>query len=179
VLYQPLQKDELEIRLLAIHPCDKDGRIECSLYHSHLHEDLKFKALSYVRGDPTKTEEIIINGHITHVGTNLASALRHILATGASNILKTLWTDAIYINQKDIKERGHQVQLMGTLYSYATLAISWLGLEAENTTFALELVPRVTKAIRDAEDAADLEWLHQFPEIWDHTGDIAARVARP
>jgi hypothetical protein len=38
-----------------------------------------------------------------------------------------LWTDAICINQQDLDERGHQVQLMGSIYRNAHMVIVWLG----------------------------------------------------
>ncbi|KAF8847503.1 HET-domain-containing protein [Acephala macrosclerotiorum] len=168
LIYRPLRKEKDEIRLLHIHGRAKDNRIECTLYHTILHKDLQFTALSYVWGDPSETEEIIVNGKAVRVGRNLASGLEHIEATDATHILRAFWADGICINQNDIKERGHQVQLMGKLYSYATLVISWLGPESRNTTLALRLVPPVAKAIREAKDPLDVSWLSQFPEMWNY-----------
>jgi hypothetical protein len=42
-----------------------------------------------------------------------------------------LWIDAICINQEDITERGHQVQLMGRVCSKATRVLVWLGEASE------------------------------------------------
>ncbi|KAF4635771.1 hypothetical protein G7Y89_g2325 [Cudoniella acicularis] len=44
---------------------------------------------------------------------------------------RTLWVDAIYINQSDVDERGDQVSQMGSVYSKANDVIIWLG-EATN-----------------------------------------------
>jgi hypothetical protein len=40
---------------------------------------------------------------------------------------RVLWVDAICINQKDDKERGHQVGMMRDVYSKATEVLIWLG----------------------------------------------------
>jgi hypothetical protein len=38
-----------------------------------------------------------------------------------------LWVDAICINQDNMSERGHQVKLMGDIYSCARTVLAWLG----------------------------------------------------
>lgn len=38
-----------------------------------------------------------------------------------------IWIDALYIDQKSVAERNHQVQRMGRIFSCARLVISWLG----------------------------------------------------
>jgi hypothetical protein len=40
---------------------------------------------------------------------------------------RTLWVDAICINQQDIRERGCQVEMMGDVYSKAARVLVWLG----------------------------------------------------
>jgi len=42
-------------------------------------------------------------------------------------ILDAFWADGICIDQSNLKERGHQVALMGQLYRKATLVCSWMG----------------------------------------------------
>jgi hypothetical protein len=37
-----------------------------------------------------------------------------------------LWIDALFINQTDIHERSHQVNLMSRIYSEAYLVLIWL-----------------------------------------------------
>lgn len=48
------------------------------------------------------------------------------------------WVDAICINQNDVHERGHQVNLMAHIYSDASCVIAWLGPEAEDSAPAVE-----------------------------------------
>ncbi|RSL63377.1 hypothetical protein CEP53_004424 [Fusarium sp. AF-6] len=40
---------------------------------------------------------------------------------------RTLWVDAICINQKDTRERGEQVAKMGQIYSQCLQVVLWLG----------------------------------------------------
>jgi hypothetical protein len=76
-LYEPLGKNTDEIRLLEILPSlDDSSLIEIRLIKYSLVDDLKYVALSYVWGDASITEDIIVNGHTLAVTTNLAAALR-------------------------------------------------------------------------------------------------------
>ncbi|PMD53878.1 HET-domain-containing protein, partial [Hyaloscypha bicolor E] len=40
---------------------------------------------------------------------------------------RSLWADAVCINQRDNKEKGHQVALMAKIYSNANCVLVWLG----------------------------------------------------
>ena len=51
---------------------------------------------------------------------------------------RTLWIDAICINQADIKERGRQAKRMNHTFSLSEKAIDWLGPETEDSKHALE-----------------------------------------
>ena len=174
-IHEPLQLHASEIRLLSIHPSSSENdKIECSLATLLLHDNLKFTALSYVWGNPDITESITVNGKQMNVTTNLASALRHIRATGIREILDSIWIDAICINQQNILERNHQVQIMGSIYRAATLVLSWLGPDADNSTLAMNLVHRLGKAHQYAQSEGDssLSWFEDFPEIWSNPLDV-------
>jgi hypothetical protein len=60
----------------------------------------------------------MVNGSIFHVTENVFQALLHLRSS--NGISRTLWVDAICINQADDIERGHQVQYMGRIYNKAT-----------------------------------------------------------
>jgi hypothetical protein len=55
---------------------------------------------------------------------NLHDALQ---ALRYEDTIRTLWADAIAINQSDVKEKGHQVALMGPIYRDAQRVVVWLG----------------------------------------------------
>ncbi|KAH9209984.1 heterokaryon incompatibility protein-domain-containing protein [Leptodontidium sp. 2 PMI_412] len=51
-----------------------------------------------------------------------------------------VWADAICINQQDIEERNLQVQAMASIYQKAAEVAIWLGPDAGNSNFALQLL---------------------------------------
>lgn len=77
--YQPLDVSQRQIRLLSIDSSkDEASTISCSLHLSSLEDQPDFNALSYVWGDPSVTQNILVQGEVFAATTNLVSALRHI-----------------------------------------------------------------------------------------------------
>jgi hypothetical protein len=87
-----------------------------------------YDALSYAWGSLEKSRLISINGYDLPVTTNLYSALLHLRDP---LLQRTLWINAIYINQEDKDERRLQVQFMAMIYTMASHVTVWLG-EAED-----------------------------------------------
>lgn len=58
------------------------------------------------------------------VSQNLALALRYLRSRDQ---VRTLWIDAICINQEDTDERSEQVGRMSDIYKLADKVIAWLG----------------------------------------------------
>ena len=83
-----------------------------------------YEAISYVWGDPSDTIEIICQGKPFLVTRNLANALQRVRSTTES---KSIWADAVCINQQDDNEKGHQVSRMGSIYEHARTVLVWLG----------------------------------------------------
>lgn len=130
VFYEPLL-DKYAFRLLILHPsADRNAPIVCSLVHRNLRDRIDYTALSYVWGDPSPAQRILVNGHEVKVTPNLHEALIHLRGDSAG----VLWVDALCINQKDVLERGHQVARMGEVYSQAHHVVSWLGPASEEST---------------------------------------------
>lgn len=141
-LYQPLDSQRQEIRLLRILPSTElEAPVHCSIFTASLRDDPPptYQALSYVWGDPKLTDEINIEGTEgpTTVGLSLSLAIRYIRHDSHDVVL---WADALCINQNDVQERGHQVRMMGSVYTNAKEVFAWLGEEEEDTQIAMELV---------------------------------------
>ncbi|KAL7625870.1 hypothetical protein AAE478_005093 [Parahypoxylon ruwenzoriense] len=129
-IYKPLDRDGREIRLLYLDwNGSEDEVISCRMIMTSLENCPRYAALSYVWGDQPPDVETIVNGTRVLITKNLVIALRHMrrwrLFRGTVSL--PLWADAICINQEDISERGHQVELMGLVFSSAVYVISWLG----------------------------------------------------
>ncbi|PMD17146.1 hypothetical protein NA56DRAFT_662456 [Hyaloscypha hepaticicola] len=72
-----------------------------------------------------------------NITTNLCDALKRIRDLHRS---KTLWADAVCINQQDLDERSHQVGLMGDIYQLAGRVVIWLGHTTPDTGLAIKLI---------------------------------------
>ncbi|KAH6853222.1 heterokaryon incompatibility protein-domain-containing protein [Chaetomium sp. MPI-CAGE-AT-0009] len=90
-MYQPLDTSRREIRLLQIVQGSEDGPIECTLHMVDFDDiDFEFAALSYVWGDESITADILVDGHLRSVTTNLESALRNFWRYFAKNGVNTI-----------------------------------------------------------------------------------------
>ncbi|KAF3761751.1 hypothetical protein M406DRAFT_19732, partial [Cryphonectria parasitica EP155] len=123
--YLPLDHKKSEIRLLTLIPSsDPCGPIHCSLNHASLDDEPPFEALSYVWGPTNPTHDIFIDGTKFVVGPNLHAALRGLRQRKKP---RTVWADAICINQQDKSDQAYQVPLMGRLYTVARTTVIWFG----------------------------------------------------
>ncbi|KAG4439745.1 hypothetical protein IFR05_004767 [Cadophora sp. M221] len=121
-VYQPLSDFE-EIRVLCLQPRSSGEAVKCNIKHVKLSRKPHYEALSYMWG-PDDIMAIEIDGRMTEVRQNLWQALYHLRFDQGPRVL---WVDAISINQKDVRERNHQVKQMGTIYSRASRVVVWLG----------------------------------------------------
>ncbi|KAK8022394.1 hypothetical protein PG993_013161 [Apiospora rasikravindrae] len=118
------------IRLLELTPGETSDGISVSLQIVPLRNCAPYTALSYVWGVSNTSVSIICNGQSLTIQSSLHSALR---ALRDSSAAKLVWADAICINQGgDVREKNHQVALMGKIYSLATEVIIWLGSDEED-----------------------------------------------
>lgn len=95
------------------------------MYEAHLDRCAgSYEALSYVWGDTSKKTPIQVNDKTLEIGINLRGALHALRYEDKS---RTLWIDAICIDQQNIKERNEQVAAMPQIYSRAMKTVIWLG----------------------------------------------------
>ncbi|KAK3351880.1 LOW QUALITY PROTEIN: heterokaryon incompatibility protein-domain-containing protein [Neurospora tetraspora] len=155
--------------LLSGHGCGQ--KISHSCNYSCTALDSKgtrpYEALSYVWGSEDKPCSIFINGYNLAVGKNLYAALLHLRD---HSIKRTIWIDAICINQGDKEEKGHQVQSMAKIYAKASRVIVWLGEEEPGSDQALEEI-RIAAELsrRRLDNKAEILTLLQGPwfrRIW-------------
>ncbi|KAE9379554.1 HET-domain-containing protein, partial [Stipitochalara longipes BDJ] len=123
-IYRPLSHSSKDVRLLLLLSSKNFGDpVVCELKHSSLEEAPQYEALSYVWGETNASEPIQLHGQEVTVRQNLLDALRHLRCDRE----RTLWVDAICIDQENVLERNHQVGQMGFIYGFASRVISWLG----------------------------------------------------
>ncbi|KAK5745808.1 hypothetical protein LTR17_001310 [Elasticomyces elasticus] len=135
-LYRPLEATRKEIRVLHLLPGWPDTAIRCQLHMVSLAGDIApvYEALSYTWGAVTKGRVITLQCNAVErdfaVTDNLWAALnglRHPFIWS-----RTIWVDAVCINQLDLAERGSQVALMRDIYSSADRVNVWLGVPTFN-----------------------------------------------
>ena len=106
--YTSLQ-DASTIRLLHLGSGCGSTPLEAHLA-SYQVGDYSYDALSYVWGDPDLTEVLLVDDQGFKVSKNLHTILLHLRYPDK---IRTLWIDAICINQADVIEKGQQVAFMG------------------------------------------------------------------
>ncbi|KAJ4291859.1 hypothetical protein N0V90_009755 [Kalmusia sp. IMI 367209] len=94
---------------------------------------LKFEALSYAWGDGEANAKLTVISDDSAMGLsalyvrpNLYNALKQLRDSQSE---RTLWIDALCINQDDLQERNHEVKRMSQIYTLASKVIVWLGTE--------------------------------------------------
>lgn len=105
--------------------------IECQLLLSEIASGaIDYEAVSYTWGTAKDVDFVLIDGQRVKIGLNLSLILRDLRLPDTE---RTLWIDAICINQDDNGERSHQVQRMGNIYRHAWQVLFCLGRPTEMT----------------------------------------------
>lgn len=121
--YEPIDLKKPTFRLVQLR--SGDGDIECEIFGAGLdqqNDGVSYEALSYAWGVVDMTDNIRMNGRRLGVTNNLYTALRYLRFQDKDRIL---WIDAICIDQANEREKQHQVQQMGKIYSQAEGVIFW------------------------------------------------------
>jgi hypothetical protein len=126
-LHRPLEESRKQIRILKLLPGPADSPVFCELNLTDLCSDdhAGYEALSYCWGNTNNSKAIQLSGQQFRVTSNLYAALKRL--RHKYDKIRTLWVDAICINQQDPIERAWQVQMMGYVYAKASKVIVWLG----------------------------------------------------
>lgn len=85
----------------------------------------RYEALSYVWGYRYPDQEVLCDGRAILVTKNCLEALRYLRRKTEQ---RTVWVDAICIDQSSNLERTQQIQIMGDVYKCAEEVIVWLGI---------------------------------------------------
>ncbi|KAF2745792.1 hypothetical protein M011DRAFT_380009, partial [Sporormia fimetaria CBS 119925] len=124
--YQSLTEGTKQIRLLIVRPGEFTDPLECDIVHEDIGQE-SFKAyetISYCWGTETQRNTTTINGSTVSVPVSSARAIRRVRLVDRP---RTIWIDAVCINQDNIRERGQQVAFMDDIYSNGTCNLIYLG----------------------------------------------------
>lgn len=130
----------MSIRLLVLEPSSWSDPLRGHLIHASLEEQEEsyYEALSYVWGNPNNPSLILLNdSQILPITRNLEDALRHLRSETTRRRLRV---DAICINQEDVQERSHQVDIMNKIYPTAASVPVFLGTATPNSAMGLDIL---------------------------------------
>ena len=142
--YSKLDPIPFEIRLLSLEPGDWSSEIECRLSTTALESASSYEALSYTWGDASNTRENFIDGLRCTVTESLELALRHIRRKDAA---RTLWVDALCINQEDVDECSQQVGRMMDIFKTSARVLAWTGVASDDSDEALDILAEFGRVI--------------------------------
>ena len=102
-IYEKLDSDKREIRVAILKPGEGDQDVSLVLVTAPIKKIISYEALSNTWGDPAITRTATVSGQPFEVTENLYAALRPMRYPEG---LRTLWIDALCINQVDVAERN-------------------------------------------------------------------------
>jgi Heterokaryon incompatibility protein (HET) len=146
-VYDPLDVEKREIRLLRIHRRIPFCDLTCELVHVPLDEAPSYQAVSYYWGTNVEKGERIILG-TKRFGAKATAYRQFSVTSTVFNVLlrrssifasRLIWIDSICINQVDNTEKGSQVRLMSTIYKTASRVFVCLG-DAPDARFGISIV---------------------------------------
>lgn len=122
--YEPLPTNEKSIRLLRVHPAHAfTDPLICTLRQYSLKQKPLYTALSYSWGDGAFDSYIICDSRELAITSHLDLAIRRFRGTNE----QVIWIDAICIDQSNIDERNHQINLMPFIYQQTFHVFVYLG----------------------------------------------------
>ncbi|KAG8355395.1 hypothetical protein FVEN_g6877 [Fusarium venenatum] len=138
-VYMDLDFSNLEMRLFELYPSHGSDNIRGAFRCANVSSCPDYTALSYTWGDDTKLRQIYFqNGTELGIRENLWLFLRD--QSMLISQPKLFWIDAICINQSNIHERNHQVNLMRQIYARAGHVNIWLGQEDDDSDIAMDFL---------------------------------------
>lgn len=144
--YNALSSPEC-IRLLRPKSGEPTESLQNNLVEAGLNDSTVHRALSYTWSPQYPMHVVDCGGFELLVGQNLWQCLRKLRHPSED---RTLWIDAVCINQADLAERSQQVQLMRRIYQSAASTVVWLGESYGSTRAALTLMNNlVTEFFRE------------------------------
>ncbi|KAK8062394.1 HET-domain-containing protein [Apiospora hydei] len=159
--YQALSSAK-STRLITLFPAPQhESDIHIELWESPIASKVEYEAVSYTWGDQVPTRDSICNGMTLKVTENVDQALRRLRSNEGQQ--RTLWIDALCINQQDEAEKTAQVSEMGLIYSRAKQVNVWLG----HATAAMERVLELTRLMGEGQSAPDIVNAQHIPELVD------------
>ena len=163
--YDILPKDS--IRILSLLPGNRSAPLQCELHRADVPSVISpggasgpsFEALSYAWGDDKVYQRLFCNTLTMQITQSLFDALTYLRHPETT---RTLWVDAVCIDQNNNDEKIEQLPRMKDIYQHASRVVIWLGLADESTGRALELIRLAANCLRQ-ESGQSLPQIYPSP----------------
>lgn len=157
-VYKPV-KQRSEMRLLNIQPGEADDPIRGELIIVSTDSQEDYDAVSYTwadqTGDATRRFRAIIGSGYVSITRSCQEVLQRIRRRFYT---KLVWIDSLCVDQDNLQERGHQVQLMPHIYTRAKKTYVYVGPTTSKDESVLEAL--ATGRVEDFWSAdAESFWL--------------------
>ena len=141
-----------DVRLIRIQPAERHENVVCDIVHGNLDDFPQYEALSYTWGDPTTGCKITCQKPTSTLAitSNCESALKRLRRRDTS---RTIWIDAVCIDQTNLQERSDQVQLMWAIYAQASKTVVYLGDESSDSRIAMDFVAADYKTLTSTHES--------------------------
>lgn len=154
-------------------PGEASDPIKCQLFEHEIEAVQQYEAISYVWGSNVMSAAVECNGQHVLVTHSLETALRRVRLKETT---RTVWTDAICIDQENVAERGHQVRLMQKVYTRATRVLVWLGLQdTKRVEMAFDLVHKISQLAVKEGDHDNITIPRPSDKRWQALSDLFSR----
>lgn len=92
---------------------------------------------------------IFLQKHRFYVTQNLESALRHLRHQGSQ---RTMWIDALCINQNNDAEKTEQVKQMQFIYARTSHLVVWIGEASEDSDLGMQTVRQLGGELKESSN---------------------------
>ncbi len=141
----PLDPESRWIRVFDLQPAfpgNEQEPIRGRLRIVCLDDNPSYSALSYARGKPGPSSQIVCNtDESLPVTPNCYDALQQLRHSFRS---RTLWVDSICVNQANEEEKPPKVSLMRDIYNIAERVYIWLGKGTRQSDYAMDWLANAT-----------------------------------
>lgn len=156
------------------HPLDT---IDSTLYLQPTNQNKdygpEYEALSYTWGSSLHSETVFIGADTTpsrlSIRKNLASAIRHLRYPDKP---RTIWIDALCINQSDVHERNEHVPRMVEIYPCAKRVVAWLGPDSTNSSQAMQNLDFLGNQTLTTVENLVIATPETKEKTWDHQTEL-------
>ena len=168
--YDPLDLEGMSTRIIKLKPAiNSNAALHCEIITMDLNGNDRhaYEAVSYTWNGQIPSPEHLVFCHskdnttkILCITENSKAALQRMRLEQED---RYLWMDSISINQKCLRERNHQVALMGYVYTLAKRVLIWLGEKVTRDTWlTLDYIKRIA-----AYDSSNLDSQSQLQSIFE------------